>query len=80
MKIEILGDGCSKCDQLKMKVRQALDELDLNYEIQSLSDPAEIAEFHTLSMPQLVINGHLNAGKTHMSVDEIKELISISGP
>ncbi len=78
MKIEVLGDGCRRCDQLKEKVRQALDELNLNYEIHSVSDPAELAEFHVLSMPQLVINGHLSAGKSHMSVEEIKELIRIS--
>jgi len=80
MKIEILGDGCSKCDHLKKKVRLALIELDLDYEIRSVNDPAELAEFHALSMPQLVINGHLNAGKTTMSVEEIKSLLQISGP
>lgn len=80
MKIEVLGDGCRKCDHLKKKVRQALDELNLDYEIRSVNDPAELVEFHTLSLPQLVINGHLSAGKTTMSVDEIKSLLQISGP
>jgi len=80
MKIEVLGDGCTKCAHLKKKVRQALDELGLNEEVHSINDPAKLAEFHVLSMPQLVINGRLNAGKTSMSVAEIKELIRISGP
>ena len=78
MKIEVLGGGCSKCDLLKTKVRQALDELDLKLEVHSVIDPERLVELHTLSMPQLVINGQMSATKTSMSVAEIKELIRIS--
>ncbi len=78
MKIEVLGDGCSKCDRLKTKVRQALDELDLKFEVHSVIDPERLAELHTLSMPQLVINGQMSSTKTTMSVAEIKELFRIS--
>jgi glutaredoxin len=78
MRIEVLGDGCSKCDLLKSKVQQALDELDLQLEVHSVMDPERLTELHTLSLPQLVINGQMSSTKSSMSVAEIKELLSIS--
>ena len=75
MKIEILGDGCSKCAALKTKVQQALDELDLKFEIISVNEPERLTELHTLSLPQLVINGQTSSAQTRMSVDEIKTYI-----
>ena len=75
MKIEILGDGCSKCRRLKSKVQQALDELGLEHEVHSVMDPERMAELHTLSMPQLVVNDQLHAASTHMSVEEIKDYL-----
>ena len=75
MKIEILGDGCSKCSLLKTKVQQALDELDLKFEIISVNEPERLTELHTLSLPQLVINDQLSSTRTTMSVEEIKDYI-----
>ena len=76
MKIEIYGDGCSKCDVLKGKAEQAVRELGLEVEIQSVMDPEHLGELHALSLPQLVVNGHHNASKTTMSVSEIKDYLS----
>lgn len=76
MKIEIYGDGCSKCDALKSKAEQAVNELGLEVEIQSVIDPEHLSELHALSLPQLVVNGHHNADKTSMSVSEIKDYLS----
>ena len=76
MKIEILGDGCSKCDALKAKTEQAVRELGLKVEVHSVIDPERLTELHTLSMPQLVVNGHHSASKTTMTVSEIKDYLS----
>ncbi len=76
MKIEILGDGCSKCATLKKKAEQAVKELGWEVEVKSIIDPERLTELHTLSLPQLVVNGQLNAAKTNMSVAEIKDYLS----
>lgn len=76
MKVEIYGDGCSRCDALKRKAEQALNELGLEIDIQSVMDPEHLSELHALSLPQLVVNGQHHAGKTSMSVAEIKEYLS----
>lgn len=74
--IEIFGDGCSKCKVLKEKTEQAIAELGLEVKVQSVIDPERLSELHALSMPQLVVNGHHHAGKTSMSVSEIKDYLS----
>ncbi len=76
MKIEILGDGCSKCAALKKKVQQALDELGLDNEVRSVMDPERLTELHTLSLPQLVVNGKMSSTGTQMSVAEIKQYLT----
>jgi Thioredoxin domain len=78
MKVEILGDGCSQCKALKVKVRQAVDELGLRAEICSVMDPERIAELHALSLPQLVINGQAVPLRGPASVAGIKEALAKS--
>ncbi|PLX91833.1 MAG: hypothetical protein C0619_07005 [Desulfuromonas sp.] len=75
MRIEIYGDGCSRCDALKRKTERAVRELGLEVEIRSVIDPEHLSELHALSLPQLVVNGHHNASKTTMSVSEIKDYL-----
>jgi small redox-active disulfide protein 2 len=75
MKIEILGDGCHKCKALKTKVVQAVNELGIQAEVNSVMDLERIADFHALSLPQIVIDGQM----THlenMSINRIKELLN----
>ncbi len=78
MQIEVLGDGCSKCNLLKKKVQLALDELGLEFEVRAVIDPERLSELHTLSLPQLVINGQMSATRSSLTVAEIKQLLSIS--
>jgi small redox-active disulfide protein 2 len=75
MKIEILGDGCSKCNVLKNNVLQAVNEVEVNAEVTSVMDPMRIADLEVLSLPQLVIDGQVVPSANKISVDEIKELL-----
>lgn len=76
MKIEVFGDSCNKCDALKSKAEQAVRELGLKVEVQSVIDPEHLSELHALSLPQLVVNGQHHSSKTTMSVSEIKDYLS----
>ncbi len=74
MNIEILGDGCSKCRQLKKRVHEAVEELDLEVTVESVSDAARLAELQTLSLPMLIIDGRAYAAGG-MKASEIKKLL-----
>ena len=75
MKIEILGDGCTKCNVLKKNVLQAVSEVEVNAEVTSVMDPMRIASLEVLSLPQLVIDGQVVPSANKISVNAIKELL-----
>lgn len=75
MKIEIFGDGCHKCKALKTKVQQAVNELEIQAEVNAVMDLERIADFGALSLPQIVIDGQM-MHLEKMSINSIKELLS----
>jgi small redox-active disulfide protein 2 len=75
MKIEVLGVGCAKCNKLEENVKQAVQELGLDVEVDHVKDLMEIAKRGVLMTPGLVIDGKpVSAGKV-LSVEKVKELI-----
>ena len=73
--IKILGSGCTKCMELKKAVRTAAAELQLNYEVEYVTDFAEIASYGVMSTPALVLDGKvLSYGKV-LSAEEVKTLL-----
>jgi hypothetical protein len=76
MKIEILGDGCSKCARLKQSVEKAVTDLGLQADIEAVMDPERIAGYQARSLPTLVIDGVPQpAAKIGASLDEVKALL-----
>ena len=74
-KIEILGTGCKKCKELETAAKEAVKELNSDYEVVKVEDIQEIANYGVTSTPALVINGVIKSTGRVLSVDEIKELI-----
>ena len=75
MKIEILGDGCSRCDKFYENVLQAVKEIGIEVEIIKEMDPPKIARYGVLSLPGLVIDGVLKVSGKVLKVEKIKDLI-----
>lgn len=75
MTIEILGDGCSKCNVMKKNVHQAINDLGLHAEVRVDMDPERIAKLEILYLPQLVINGQIAPSSIWSSVEELKKLL-----
>lgn len=75
MKIQILGSGCAKCNQLKENAEAAARELGLSYEIEKITDFREIARMGALVTPALAIDGRLKLVGRVASPDEIKPLL-----
>lgn len=64
MKIEVLGPGCAKCNQLEKDVYNALAELDIAADVVKVKDIQKMMEYKVMMTPALVINGKVKlAGK-----------------
>ena len=75
MDIKVLGPGCASCHKMEELAQQAIKELDLDAQIEKVSDIREIMKY-TMSTPGLVVNGKLKySGKPLPGLDKVKELI-----
>ena len=74
--IKILGSGCAKCMELEKSTRTAISELQLDYEIEHITDFAEIASYGVMSTPALVFNGEVISYGKVLTADEVKVLLS----
>lgn len=59
MKIEILGMGCPKCNNLEEEVRKAVAELGLTADIVKVSDLESIVSRGAMSTPALIVDGQV---------------------
>lgn len=74
--IKILGSGCAKCNELEKNTKIALEELDMNIEIDHITDFAMIAAYGVMSTPALVYNGKVISYGKVLSPSEIKKLLN----
>ena len=54
--IKILGSGCANCKRLEMTARKVVDDLNLEAEIEKVTNMNDIMQYPILSTPGLVIN------------------------
>ncbi|MEA3523004.1 MAG: thioredoxin family protein [Campylobacterota bacterium] len=71
MKIEILGTGCTKCNELEAKVKQAVAQSGKFVQIEKVADLQKIMAYGVMSTPGLVIDGEVKSTGKVLSVDEI---------
>ena len=70
MKLQILGTGRAKCDQLASASQAAAESLGIDYEIEKISDFMRFADFGVMITPALVVDGKLKvAGKVPTDAD-----------
>ncbi|MBD3280609.1 thioredoxin family protein [Candidatus Dojkabacteria bacterium] len=78
MKIQVLGSGCSTCKNLYKLVQEATKELELDVEVEYITDVSKIIEMGIMTSPVLAIDGKpLTTGFVN-DLERIKTLISSS--
>lgn len=75
-KIQILGTGCPKCEQLTRAAKAAADELSLEYELEKVSDINDIIAFGVMMTPALAVDGEVKVVGKVPSPDELKTLLA----
>ncbi len=75
MKIQILGTGCPKCNQLYQNAQQAVAELAVDAELEKVTDLNAIMAFGVMVTPALAIDGQVKASGKVLTAEAIKEMI-----
>ena len=79
MKIQILGAGCARCEQLTANAEQAVQGLGLRAEMEKVTEIEEILKFQILMTPGLAINGKVKSAGRVPSAGEICEMLLEEG-
>ncbi len=75
MKIQVMGPGCAKCNQLAENAETAAKAIGVEYEIIKISDFNEMMKFGVMMTPALAIDGDVKCVGKVPTVDEIKTML-----
>ena len=74
-KIQILGTGCPKCKKLAENAGAAAKELDIEHEVEKVTDINEIMKFGVMVTPALAVDGEVKVVGKVPSPDQIKAML-----
>jgi small redox-active disulfide protein 2 len=72
MKIEVLGSGCQKCQQLAELTAAAITDSGIAAELGHVTDFKKIASYGVLSTPALVIDGKVKCAGRLPAPEELR--------
>jgi small redox-active disulfide protein 2 len=75
MKIQILGTGCPKCNQLYQNAEEAAQAAGIDAQLEKVTDLADIMAMGVMVTPALVIDGQVKTSGKVPSVEDIKQMI-----
>ena len=75
MRIEILGTGCPKCEELARNTEVAIRELGLRAEISKVTQIVEIADRGVMMTPALSVDGDVKLAGKVATVAQLKSLL-----
>ncbi len=76
MKIQILGAGCPKCRKLAENAEAAAKALQLDCQIEKVTDINQITAFGVMITPALAVDGVVKLVGKASSVDELKAVLA----
>jgi small redox-active disulfide protein 2 len=75
MKIEILGTGCAKCNQLETNARAAAQRIGAPFELTHVRDIREFARRGVIFTPALAVDGKVIVAGRAASDSEIERML-----
>lgn len=76
MKVQILGIGCARCQELEKRVRDALAELNIAADIEKVTDLKKFAAMGVFMTPGLVVDGKVVTQGKVPSKEELQKLLA----
>jgi len=75
MTIQVLGSGCPTCHKLLELTQRAVKELNLNEEVEYITDVSKIVEMGVMSNPVLAVDGKPVMVGFLPDIEKIKSLL-----
>lgn len=76
MEVKVLGMGCPKCFELERRVKNALEQLNLEASVDKVSDLKQIMSYGVFSTPALVVDGKVVSQGQLPSVEDIVKYLA----
>jgi small redox-active disulfide protein 2 len=77
LKVEILGTGCKKCQQLEANAKEAIAHRNLEADIAHITDTMEIVKRGVMKTPALVVDGKVVSQGKVLDAKDIEPLLPV---
>ena len=77
MTIQILGGGCPNCTKLAENATKAAGNLNLEFNLEKITDYAQIAAMGVMKTPALAVDGTVLHSGSVATVGECEKLLSV---
>jgi small redox-active disulfide protein 2 len=75
-KLQILGTGCAKCQQLTLHTEKAAQAMGIDYELEKVTEIDQIMNFGVMMTPALVVDGTVKVIGRVPSVEQLKQVLA----
>ena len=75
-KIQVLGPGCASCEGLASDVNTLVEELDIECEVEKVTNINEIVSFGVMLTPALVVDGDVKVAGRRPSLEDLREMLA----
>ena len=73
--VKVLGSGCAKCNALEDATKAALEQLQMDTEIEHVKDFSQIASYGVMSTPALVVDGKVVSYGKVLKTEEVVNIL-----
>ncbi|MPM19726.1 hypothetical protein SDC9_66152 [bioreactor metagenome] len=73
--VKVLGSGCAKCNALEAATKEALAQLQMDTEIDHVTDFSQIAAWGVMSTPALVVDGKVVSFGKVLKTEEVAAIL-----
>lgn len=77
--IKVLGAGCKSCHQQYENVKKAVANMELDAEIEYITDMEKVMSYGVMSMPAIVVNEQVVSMGKVLSTAQVEELLKKLG-
>jgi len=74
-KIQVLGPGCASCEGLVADVRTVIEELELECQVEKVTDINQIISYGVMLTPALVVDGEVRVSGRRPAMEELRGML-----